>query len=143
MGTSASNEYCSQTNYCMSNVEMKILKWIPVICFTAMWTVHKVMVSTLHMKPTIKTTQSLSMPTTDECDFVEKKLLLAFIISKRLDEDNLFRIRRRGSIEFVKSGMLFGGFVLFVWMLWSSPLWYYDVYMTYNICCVNYFYLKV
>eukprot|EP01083_Nonionella_stella_P125721 380264_1 len=112
-----------------------------------MWTIHKLMVSKFQMKPIVKSTQSLSPPTTDceeeAYDLMKKRELLASIISKRLDEDNEFRIRRRGSIEFVKSGMLFGGFVLFMWILWRSPSWYYDVYVTYDICCVNHFYLKV
>eukprot|EP01083_Nonionella_stella_P004086 11785_1 len=145
MGASVSNEQCSETNFAMSSLEMNVLKWIPVICFAVMWTIHKLMVSKFEMKPIIKMTQDLSPSTTDGLfdDLVKKRELLALVISKRLDEDNQFRIRRRGSIEFVKSGMLFGGFMLFVWMLWSSPSFYYDVYIRYNVCCVNYFYLKV
>eukprot|EP01083_Nonionella_stella_P175822 613421_1 len=145
MGASVSNDQCSETNFAMSSLEMDVLKWIPVLCFAVMWTIHKLMVSKLEMKPIIKMTQDLS-PSTTDCVFDElmkKRELLALVISKRLDEDNQFRIRRRGSIEFVKSGMLFGGFMLFVWMLWSIPSFYYDVYVTYDSCVVNSFYLKV
>eukprot|EP01083_Nonionella_stella_P004085 11784_1 len=146
MGISISNHHCNDTNYSMSHNEMNFLTWVPLICFGVMWVSHKIMVSKGKMKPIIKTRNCLSPTgTTDFAthDLMKKKQLLASIMSKRLDEDNQFRIRRRGSIEFVKSGMLFGGFMLFVWMLWSIPSFYYDVYVTYDSCVVNSFYLKV
>eukprot|EP01084_Bolivina_argentea_P009570 17859_1 len=140
MGATVSNDQCSETNFAMTSLEINALQWIPIICFVVMWTVHKLMVSKFDMEPIIKMKQDWTPSTNVEPvdELMKKKELLTLVITKRLDADNHFRIRRRGSIEFVKSGML----AVCCAFLLTSPDFFYAAYWEYDPCCANYFYCR-
>eukprot|EP01083_Nonionella_stella_P086721 241096_1 len=80
-----------------------------------------------------------NMPEIDSC----VSATLALQLSKRLDKNNEFRIRQKGSILFVKSIVLFLGlFCIFVLIAFDNPSWFLDTFWHLNRCSVNYIYVK-
>eukprot|EP01083_Nonionella_stella_P213796 770782_1 len=123
MGAFASNEYCSHSVYQISMHHVESFPFVITICMLFWWGLHKILVHKFKMYPTIFTTSSvlqqaeqittsnLPVPTSmdqsnmsdsdknnrhSQISQVQDKIKLILTLSKRLDNNNTFRMRTRG-----------------------------------------------
>eukprot|EP01083_Nonionella_stella_P086722 241098_1 len=158
MGALVSNDECKGTRYMITRNNVETFVLIFGALFFSYWALHKILVRVFKMESVIRTTSSLqsinrsatsSATTSKNIDIPEIDIhramthTLSLQLSKRLDKNNEFRIRQKGSIWFVKTMIWFAGlFCLFIVIAFDNPSWYADTFWHLNRCSVNYIYVK-